>query len=381
MYFTFNKFSQAQLEETILNVTKNENIKISQDALHKLANLASGHARDVLSMLEQLAMLTNNDITSDDINKVFGLVDIQNKINFINQIISGNVNDSLNTLNDFYQSGVNLEILCSDLFTIVLDKIIYSQTNNISILKALDESTVDQIDLSINKLFKVAKVFEEKSAGMKNASDAKFYFECIILAIIGELIEGETPIAKPIVEKKVAKQTIEVKQEETTKTTKLPDLKDIFSTKEFKQHKPQKEASTNKDALNVENVFYAATNSFNKANLQKGQEYLKQIMDDHDPVLQYVKSAIKPIIVGNDAMVLLYEDPIDAELLNNNLNNNQFHEKINKLLHKHMYLIGLTNSQVKNISDIYLSNRKEVVLPKYESKTNLLDLFDSTIKN
>jgi DNA polymerase-3 subunit gamma/tau len=392
MYFVFNKFSDAQLQETIFHVAKSENIHIGDNALHKLTSLASGHARDVLSMLEQLAMLTENNITGKDINDVFGLVEVQNKINFINQITSGDVNGSLQTLNSYYQQGINLEILCNDLFTIILDKIIYLQTNNTSILKILNEDTASQINLPLSTLFQIINIFEKKSATIKNSSDAKFYFECIILAIISEISQNST--VQPAKEEK---QIVVVTTKASTKnkiadastkqleepiknnSNKLPDLKEIFSTKEFKQGNEGTKSNTSE--LNIENVFYAAAGSFNKQNLLNAQNYFDKIKKDKDQILQYVSNAVKPVIAGDDAIVLQYDDVVDAELLNHNLENAHFHEKIAKLLGKHMYFIGLTNKQLKKMSEDYLNNKKQVKLPKFANTKTILDLFDDTIIN
>jgi DNA polymerase-3 subunit gamma/tau len=155
--FQFERFSIEQIKSVVENVCSKENIKISPDALTKVAYLADGAARDALSILEQLSMLTNNDITLEDVEKVFGLVDIDNKIKFINNLVNKDIEKSLESFNNYVKAGSNLLILCNDIIEILIEELLFLQTNNLSVLKLLANHS-DDIKINLKDLISLINV-------------------------------------------------------------------------------------------------------------------------------------------------------------------------------------------------------------------------------
>ena len=90
--FEFARLNTKQLENLLNRVTKEEKINISPEAIKTIINLSEGSARDALSILEQLSLFTNNDINESAIYKLFGLLNINEKINFISLMCNNKVN-------------------------------------------------------------------------------------------------------------------------------------------------------------------------------------------------------------------------------------------------------------------------------------------------
>jgi DNA polymerase-3 subunit gamma/tau len=158
-YFNLNKFNEQELVNVIEKVIKTEHINISQEAKVEIIKLSKGHARDVLTMLEQIYSLSNGkEITVENVNDIFGLISIDKKIEFINEIIKCNVEKSLSLINFYYDNGINFEILCEGIITILIDKIIYEQTNDISLLKILTKENINSILLNVEQLFSFINV-------------------------------------------------------------------------------------------------------------------------------------------------------------------------------------------------------------------------------
>jgi DNA polymerase-3 subunit gamma/tau len=157
-HFLFTRLNTHQLTNMLNNIAKQEHITLSEEAIQKIIALADGSARDAISILEQMAMYTNNNITRNDIDEVFGLIDIDNKIKFINLMLHKDTQSIMELINQYEQNGVNFMQLANDLVAILIDKLIYLQTKNIKILTVLNETTVDAINISENDCIKIINV-------------------------------------------------------------------------------------------------------------------------------------------------------------------------------------------------------------------------------
>jgi DNA polymerase-3 subunit gamma/tau len=151
-HFQFNRLTNQQLLGMLQDISSKENIKIDVDASKKIVDLADGSGRDVLSILEQMATYTNNDITLASINNVFGLIDDELKINLINLMLEKNTLAVIQLIDQYEQMGINFLQLAGDIITILIDKLIYLQTNNLEILKKLNKNNVTKINIDKNNL-------------------------------------------------------------------------------------------------------------------------------------------------------------------------------------------------------------------------------------
>jgi DNA polymerase-3 subunit gamma/tau len=157
-HFLFSRLTNQQLSNMLLDVAKKEQISIDKEAVNKIISLADGSARDTLSILEQMAMYTSNQITVNDVINVFGLVDLDNKIKLINLILKRDTNTIMQLLDEYAQNGINFAQLANDLTGILIDKLIYLQTKNFAILKQLNDQNVNLININENACIKLINV-------------------------------------------------------------------------------------------------------------------------------------------------------------------------------------------------------------------------------
>lgn len=111
--YDFNRLNNSELQELIDLVAKKEDIKINENAINKLIQLADGAGRDCLSILDQL--VTNQKVIDIDlINKTFGLVDNSKVINLIELIQKNDLLELRKFIYELYDYGINLEALCAN---------------------------------------------------------------------------------------------------------------------------------------------------------------------------------------------------------------------------------------------------------------------------
>jgi DNA polymerase-3 subunit gamma/tau len=228
-HFQFNRLTNQHLSKMLTDISSKENIRIEQNAIDKIVELADGSGRDVLSILEQLATYTNNSIDLNSINTVFGLINDEYKINFINLMLRRDTVEVIKLINQYEEKGVDFLHLANDLITILIDKLVYLQTNNLQILKKLNANNVNVVDINTDDLIILLNTWQEFYLKIKNANDAKFYFEMATFASfkINSKKQQTTIIEPEIIKSNNAKVS-------TVKSDTLPSINEVFSYTEHK---------------------------------------------------------------------------------------------------------------------------------------------------
>jgi DNA polymerase-3 subunit gamma/tau len=375
-YFQFNKFSPRQIKETINRAAGGENISISETALEEIVQLADGAARDALSMFEQLASLTNNNITEQDVNEVFGLVNNDKKIQLINYIISLDTKNSLNLLDTLVERGINILILTDDIINILIDKLVYIQTSDASLLKKLTTNDLDKINLTQDKLLELINIWQEQYMKIKTSNDTRFYFELAIFSSM-KIFASSTQFISAVV-----KEVEKVVDEEPS----LPTLDKIFILKpvepsvaepkegkkisEVKTIVPEtKAASPMSVTFDIEQIFMALACNASKAKTLESHEVLNTLIKSNDNTFSCLKKA-NILLSSNNGIVFYFDDKLDANILNKNAVKQEFIKSLVKHTNKPLYIIGLDKNKVSQLKKQFDPNKK---LP--EPSISIFDIY------
>ncbi len=234
--YDFHKIPVSALEKLIKEISKKENITISDTAVNNIAKLADGAARDALSILDQLSSFDGNKVTDESINQLFGIVNIDTKINLINSIFNNEANQIVDTIDQFYNSGINFSILCSDILDILMDKLIYLRTSNAKNLTICNQNNIDNVHFSNQaKLLELVNLFNEALQKIKFASNPKLVMEiCLVNALkcaatktVAQPQQASTPTSKSNASTPAAKpkpkkeETVQPQVQPSTGTTNI----------------------------------------------------------------------------------------------------------------------------------------------------------------
>ncbi|MDR2654065.1 MAG: DNA polymerase III subunit gamma/tau [Mycoplasmataceae bacterium] len=378
-YFHLSKLNDKELSSVIDKVIVNEKIDIEENAKKALITLANGHARDALVILEQLS--ANNDkIDEQLINKVYGLVDTKNKINLLNYILSSNLKEALKLTEDFFQKGINIFILVSDLCNILIDKLVFLQTNDKTLLlKTSFESLSSISSSSFKTLLHILNIFEDKLIKIKTTPDATFFLNKAIF----EAIEKNEPSScvqneneeKPKVEKKNKEKEIKEESKKEVSYTAV-DLEGVFSCKEYVirkedikssktvkgEEKPQKkEEKRNEKIYNLKDLFLQIAFNYSKednALIQNNVDILKQT---NNPSFANINDCDKIFIASKKGAILRFPTEDDANLFNSYSLKPKFIESYSSQFGCPIILIGLENKKIDEFKIAYQDARKKGV--------------------
>lgn len=179
--YNFLKLNNLELKNQLEFITKKEEIKIDNESLNRLILLADGSLRDACSILDQLDSYTNSNITVNDINKVFGLVDISEKLNLIKDIYDVNVENQMKKIEHYENNGANFYQLAMDIIQILFEKLVFNRTQNMNLLKIIPEININFVNFSSDELVKSLEIWQKNLLNIKNTINQKFFFQIACL--------------------------------------------------------------------------------------------------------------------------------------------------------------------------------------------------------
>lgn len=167
--FNFTKISSKDIAQRLSYISKQEKIAIDDDAINMIAKISRGSMRDAISCLEQIATAASNkipNITSQHVQKYFGLADRLGVINIVKAITDNNIHLLVDQVNDFVMASADVKQIMfeiSDIFRNIMiikaqngnSKIIDLPDNEIQELKKMGES------LKMSQLLKLAHLFSD----------------------------------------------------------------------------------------------------------------------------------------------------------------------------------------------------------------------------
>ena len=117
--FDLQRVLSDKLIEHLKWVCDQENIKSSLEALQIIARVSGGSVRDALSLLDQSASISSDDIKSETISFMLGLPSRVSSIEILEKTLKGDISEALKLFDTIINSGSNSETMISDMLDIL----------------------------------------------------------------------------------------------------------------------------------------------------------------------------------------------------------------------------------------------------------------------
>ena len=241
--FDFKAISQSGISERIKEICDKENIKITEEAINEITNLAEGGMRDALSLLDQvISYVANKEIEVNDVFEVSGNVAGVDLFNLLNLIYNSKSEEAIDYISKLYDSGKEIDKITSDLILFLRD-ILLLKTGINSFNKALfkEKEFIELIDkLGKSLIFSWIDLLNEASNQMKFSNQKRSYLDLCILKMSDEKTKDESSINDRIkyLETTILnlQATVNKKNSEiiNIKPTNISDLNNINDKKEIK---------------------------------------------------------------------------------------------------------------------------------------------------
>lgn len=184
--YDFSKVDDEDIIKRLKEIFAKENITYEENALKSITTLADGGVRDALSIADQVIAYSGSNISEKDVEDLFGLASIEEKVDFLNNINEQNTKYVLEKMNKFIEAGVDIKRLTTDMLDILKDVIIYKNTNDVSLLVKLKENQVKDFSNKITnkKALEMINILLDAQSNYKFVNNIRTLFEITLLKLL-----------------------------------------------------------------------------------------------------------------------------------------------------------------------------------------------------
>ena len=152
--FNFKRIDKKTIIKHLMNVFKEEKIEYEDNVLDLIASLGAGSLRDTLSIADQVSIFAGNEkIKLSDVEKLFGITNIDNIINIINLATSHNIKDLMQVTTKLVENGMDIERFTIQMINVLKDYLILIKTNAIDLLEYTTLDDLKKINISQDKIY------------------------------------------------------------------------------------------------------------------------------------------------------------------------------------------------------------------------------------
>ena len=328
--FDFTKVSDEDIISKMSEILEKENVTYEEGSLELIARLADGGVRDALSILDQVVSFSGDNISIEDINTLFGLLNVKDKLDFVRKIGSKDLASVINTAKDMYSRGIDIVKLHDDLIKIFKDLLVFGMTKDESLLTVLKPNEALQTLIKPKDIKRSLNILIDARREYRKVTNAFDHFELTLIKLCSE---EETPVISTVVNQSHNKPLVNGITSPVENTAK-PETKIVEVKDDYVESVVKKKTVTNKvaEVSTIGPMLDISDDDVIQIMIQ-GSKPLKQSLMESWPKLkspealaeygQYavMLNACTPRIIG--ANVLVVETMFDAQAAKINLIANQ----------------------------------------------------------
>jgi hypothetical protein len=183
---------------------------------------------------------------------------------------------------------------------------------------------------------------------IRSNTDMRFYFEAAVFSSFKaseQIVNDNNAVQSQPEIISTNNQAVEIKTDNV-----LPPLNQVFSFKEHNLSSTQN--NTTKNSLSIEDIFTSIAYNHSTQHKQKSEAFINNIKEQLNPgILSFIIPATKVIVASQHGFVLVFDDQVDADLLNNKYDCYDFLNEVRKYCDKPMYIIGVSREQLLTLTN------------------------------
>jgi DNA polymerase-3 subunit gamma/tau len=187
--FDLKRLDISEIVTHLKDILQKESFEAEDRVLELIANLSEGSMRDSLSLLDQALSYNNYEklLTSAKFEEMIGLVDKMEIIDFVENILKGDIDNVIKIFNQFYDKSVDIMALAGELLNIIHNITLVKTVKNHQ-LSDISQNCLEQMQNIADKISvaELARMWQMLSKGiieLKSSSNHKISFEMILIRI------------------------------------------------------------------------------------------------------------------------------------------------------------------------------------------------------
>ena len=377
--FDFSRLTEQEMVDRMKVVIKEENCVCDEAALMMIAKLANGGMRDALSILEQCLAYNDDHLTEQEVNSIYGIVSMDDKINFIKTLLSSDMNKALQIVEKMLKSGTDIKRLTYDLVDILKDVVIYRNTSNVNILSVLTLGYIESIVpyLTSDEALHFIDLLMAASEKYAYAAKPDVYFELAVLkmcnedhnqqVVVKEVVKNdinEEEKEEPVIEQEIIKDIIEPETVEQTTQQEIKEEPPHFEFEEKEEPAGPVEESVTIDQDDIMNILVQANRGILNDIQEKWSIISRYRANMNTARAATMLSAGKPVAACADAIVLSYEHMPDVNAVNHYSNYPQLSSLIKDVFSHEYQYIAMQEDEWLSLRTYYIKQMRQNALPQ-----------------
>lgn len=349
--FDFKKITNKQIEDRLKYILEQEKKSLNGEVISLIAKLSDGGLRDAINMLDQVISLEKENVTVDDVYNLIGDISEKNIIILLENIVSGNIKETLKNINKYYEEGKNFINICERLQLLIRNIIIFNNTDNY-FDKEYEKKLLDFSHIELEYCEKMSDELFNLINELKRTNNQKIITEISFLKMC--LMQN----------KKEEKNIDKIETKNNSKDNEIPIII---------EEKQNEEKEKNK-SIKINNVFCGPSKEL-KNNFVKNYEKLKEFlsMKEYNSLVNLLLKAT-PQIVTETNVLFTFKNNFDIVLFDNKIE--EIQDLLRKIFGKKYSVVAVNNEEYSNILKEYKKNidsgkiYKYIEEPHIETKDN-----------
>ena len=222
-WYSFKKIGNDDIVKRLTEIVNDENIKVDEKVLEKIAQASDGGLRDAIGLLDKLRAYCTDEITLDDFYEINGEVNEEELKKLEKLIFSFDVSEVLSLIEKYYRDGKNLVQVVKQLMILIKDELFNHYINS-------DELIFEEFEL-VNFL----NLLNEHLVELKNADDVRLSIEIFLLHYMNEHKNSKTVPNEDVQSQPKSTEEVYIRPKKEEKT---------ISTEAVEKQKEEKTLST-----------------------------------------------------------------------------------------------------------------------------------------
>ena len=349
--FDFKKITNKQIEDRLKYILEQEKKSLNGEVISLITKLSDGGLRDAINMLDQVISLEKENVTVDDVYNLIGDISEKNIIILLENIVSGNIKETLKNINKYYEEGKNFINICERLQLLIRNIIIFNNTDNY-FDKEYEKKLLDFSHIELEYCEKMSDELFNLINELKRTNNQKIITEISFLKMC--LMQN----------KKEEKNIDKIETKNNSKDNEIPIII---------EEKQNEEKEKNK-SIKINNVFCGPSKEL-KNNFVKNYEKLKEFLSikEYNSLVNLLLKAT-PQIVTETNVLFTFKNNFDIVLFDNKIE--EIQDLLRKIFGKKYSVVAVNNEEYSNILKEYKKNidsgkiYKYIEEPHIETKDN-----------
>ena len=360
--YDFTKVRTDQIRDHLLNIAKKENIIMEENAAMMIAVLSDGGMRDALSIMDQCASYTSDEITVDAIDRIYGLATTSEKIGLIEDIQNKDLASILTRIQNYEEKSIDFVRYTDGMIDILKDSAVYSVCKKEELLKVLNQEEANTLSskISSSMCMQICEKLLDTKLRYKQSTSAARVFEVMCLSLATE--EATNPIVNAI---PAAVHNISSPLNTEGRIVRTPVISEpVKQTVEEKTDEVVKAKPVDVIPLDKVLSILLVCNKQNKVSDENTLSMIGSYADLNHRKYTTVLNECKVAASGNDCILLYTKMQSIANRINEEKMNREIYEFMRDVLHTDKVVFAITEDDFTKAKVEFVNHKKEGTLPE-----------------